>query len=100
MADPEFPRGGGANPPTGHEHTILPNFPKSCLKLKEFGPGGHEERAPLDPPMQGDLINIEIFYLSHPGVIEKFLIYTNIEISPCSSDLPTKTNNYVLSNYW
>ena len=24
----------------GRQHTILPNFPKNCMKLKEFGPGG------------------------------------------------------------
>ena len=41
VADPGFPRGGGANSPGGCQHTILPNFPKNCMKLKEFGlPGG------------------------------------------------------------
>ena len=24
----------------GRQHTILPNFAKNCMKLKEFGPGG------------------------------------------------------------
>ena len=40
VADPGFPRGGGANTPGGRQHTILPNFPKNCMKLKEFGPRG------------------------------------------------------------
>ena len=40
VADPGFPRGGGANSPGGCQHTILPNFPKNCMKLKEFGPRG------------------------------------------------------------
>ena len=40
MADPGFPRGGGANSPGGHQHTILPKFPKNCMKLKELGPPG------------------------------------------------------------
>ena len=41
VADPGFPRGGGANSPGGgRQHTILPNFPINCMKLKEFGPGG------------------------------------------------------------
>ena len=35
VADPGFPRGWGPN-----LHTILPNFPKNCMKLKAFGPGG------------------------------------------------------------
>ena len=38
VADPGFPWGGGTNPPGG-EHTILLNFPKNCMKSKEFGPG-------------------------------------------------------------
>ena len=41
VADPGFPRGGGANSPGGRQNTILPKIPKNCMKLKEFGlPGG------------------------------------------------------------
>ena len=47
VADPGFPRGGGANSPGGRQHTILPNFPKNCMKLKEFGPRGRPSRPPL-----------------------------------------------------
>ena len=52
VADPGFPRGGGANCPGGCQHTILPNFPKNCMKLKEFGPlggGTCPSHPPLDP---------------------------------------------------
>ena len=35
-ADPGFPVGGGANPLGGRQHTILPNFPKNCMKLRKF----------------------------------------------------------------
>ena len=56
VADPGFPRGGGANSPGGggRQHTILPKFPKNCMKLKEFGPpgGARPLRPPLDPPLQ------------------------------------------------
>ena len=48
--DPGFPRGGGANSEEGgRQHTILPNFPKNCMKLKEFGPpeGTRVPRGPL-----------------------------------------------------
>ena len=42
VADPGFPWGGVPTPQGGRQHTILPNFPKNCMKLKEFGPpGGH-----------------------------------------------------------
>ena len=53
VADPGFPRGGGRQLPRGGQHTILPYFPKNCMKLKEFGRGGARVlRAPLDPPLQ------------------------------------------------
>ena len=47
VTDPGFPRGGGANSPGGggRQHTILPNFPKNCMKLKEFGPRGEGGRT-------------------------------------------------------
>ena len=48
----DFPEVGA---PTfqGRPHKILPNFPKNCMKLKEFGPGGGRmSLVPrLDPPM-------------------------------------------------
>ena len=48
VADLGFPRGGGANSPGGRQHTILPKFPKNCMKLKEFGPsGGHASKILL-----------------------------------------------------
>ena len=55
VADPGFPWGGGANSPGEHQHTILPKFPKNCMKLKEFGPGGHASlMPPLDLPLYFD----------------------------------------------
>ena len=47
----DFPEVGA---PTlqGRQHTILPKFPKNCMKLKEFEPGGARPRAPLDPPLE------------------------------------------------
>ena len=50
VADPGFPRGGGANSLGGRQHTILPYFPKNCMKLKEFEPLGG--RASLAPPLR------------------------------------------------
>ena len=64
-----FPRGGGTNPPGGRQHTILPNFPKKCMKLKEFGPPGERESLtpPLDPPLQTVILTREcpVHYYSH-----------------------------------
>ena len=53
VADLGFPLGGGANSPGGgRQHTILPNFPKNCMKLKEFGPpGGRPKFYYVDPPL-------------------------------------------------
>ena len=45
----------GRNSQGGRQHTKLPNFPKNCMKSKEFGPpggGARPSRPPLDPPMQ------------------------------------------------
>ena len=36
----DFPDEGVPTPQGGHQHTILPKFPKNCMKLKEFGSGG------------------------------------------------------------
>ena len=56
VADPGFPRGGGAKSPGGRQHTILANFPKNCMKLKEFGPPGGGGARPkfyyVDPPLE------------------------------------------------
>ena len=38
VEDPGFPRGGGSQSSGGGQHTILPNFPKNCMKMKKFGP--------------------------------------------------------------
>ena len=47
VADPGFPE-EGAPTPGGRQHTILPNFLKNCMKLKEFGPlGGEHPSVPL-----------------------------------------------------
>ena len=43
MADPEFPQGRGENSSGRRQQTILSNFPKNCMKLKEFGP--REEKS-------------------------------------------------------
>ena len=54
VADPEFPRGGGANSRGGHQHTILPNFPKKLHEIKRiWAPrgGARPSRPPLDPPL-------------------------------------------------
>ena len=34
MADPGFPRGGGANPPGSRQHMILPKFPKNLHEIE------------------------------------------------------------------
>ena len=55
VADPGFPRGGGANPQGGGTNLLFGcKFPENCMKMKDFGPrgAGHASLAPpLDPPM-------------------------------------------------
>ena len=40
VADPRFLWGGEGNPRGRRQHTILPNFPKNCMKFKKFGSRG------------------------------------------------------------
>ena len=49
----DFPEVGAPTPQGRRQHTILPNFPKNCMKLKEFGPpwGVYPYCPPLDPPL-------------------------------------------------
>ena len=50
VTDPGFPQGGAWTlQGGGHEHAILPNSPKNCMKLKEFGRRGGGVR-PSRPP--------------------------------------------------
>ena len=65
----DFPEEGAPTPQGVRQHTILPNFPKNCMKLKEFGSqGGRASLAPpLDPPLQKrterfSILNKSIFY--------------------------------------
>ena len=44
----DFPEEGAPTPQVGRQHTILPYFPKNCMKLKKFGPpGGARPWRPL-----------------------------------------------------
>ena len=43
----DFPEEGAPTPRGGRQYTILPNFSKNCMKLKEFGPRGR--RVPRAP---------------------------------------------------
>ena len=56
VADPGFPRGGGANSQGGGANVLFgQKIPENCMKMKEFGPGGEDARPwrlPLDPPMR------------------------------------------------
>ena len=50
----DFPEEGVPTPGVGgggHQHTILPNFPKNCIKFKEFGIRIWNPSFPLDPPL-------------------------------------------------
>ena len=55
MADPGFPRGGGANPKGGAPTYYLANFPQKLHENEEILGGGCASLAPpLDPPLNFD----------------------------------------------
>ena len=67
-ADPGFPRGGGRQLPGGggHQHTILPIFPKNCMKIERIWvPGGARPSRPppLNPPLHLAFRGCEHFIL-------------------------------------
>ena len=52
VADPEFTRGGVANPQRGGANLLFgQKFPRNCMKMKKFGPRGGDARPwrPLPP---------------------------------------------------
>ena len=54
VADPGFPRGGGANLKGGRQPIIWPIFPENCMKMKKFWAGG--ARVPRTPPLDLPLV--------------------------------------------
>ena len=58
----------------GRQHTILPNFPKNCMKLKESGPpgGACDPRAPLDPPLVFSLLSVSYWWLVRVNLVIAF----------------------------
>ena len=52
----DSPQEGDANPPSGHPHMVLPNFPKYSMKLRKFwGLGGGGRVASLGPPLRSKI---------------------------------------------
>ena len=83
MADPGFPRGGGANPKggEGHQHTIWPFFLWKLYQNKEIlGQGGsaHVPR-PLPPPPDKTLVMV-LLWLSWFRA-RNYSHHRNIEVS-------------------
>ena len=63
MADPGFPRGGGANPKGGGRQPIIwPIFPKNCMKMKKFWARGGG--ASLAPPLRSSTANVKYFLIN------------------------------------
>ena len=73
--DPGFPRGGGANSlGGGHQHMILPKFPKNCMKSKEFGPPGGA-RVPC-APLRSATAMLHVFSIVH--VVKTHFLLENV----------------------
>ena len=54
VADPGFPRGGGATLKGGRQPIIWSIFAENCMKMKKFWArgGARPSRPPLDPPLE------------------------------------------------
>ena len=63
----DFPEEGAPTLQGGRQHTILPHFPKNCMKLKEFGPpGGRASKILLCRSATG-----LVWVASHPPTNQK-----------------------------
>ena len=58
------PGSRGANSRGGHQHTILPNFSKNCMKSKEFGPL-EGMRVPCATLRSAETCHLPIFPVYH-----------------------------------
>ena len=80
VADPGFPRGGGANSQGGGANPLFgQNFPENCMQIKEFEPrgGGRVSLAPpLDPPMIHHICNPERYSLLSLFHAQKYKIHS------------------------
>ena len=64
---------GAPAPHGGRQCTILPNFPKNFMKLKEFGPPGG---ASLGPPLDVGTLDVDT---EERGIFELFKDYDNLQ---------------------
>ena len=66
----DFPRGGGANSPSGCANLFF--LAENCMKMKEFWlPGGGASLAPpLDPPLQ--IHKVQFRYIRRFVTCERF----------------------------
>ena len=84
-------------PGGGRQHTILPNFPKNCMKLKEFGPpgGGHASLAPsTDPPL---VIDVTMATVTMTGRWPLRYLLTKLRLH---LHTPSVSSLFVLSQKW
>ena len=70
----------------GCQHTILPNFPQNCKKLKEFGPLGARPCAPLDPSLSPSVTNQH--KTKHPAYCNIYCVLFKVSIM-CSYHFST-----------
>ena len=62
----------------GRQHTILANFPKNCMKLKEFGPpgGARPKFYFVDPPLLSLLLSLALA----PGLLVAFRVGSGVGV--------------------
>ena len=80
MADPGFPRGGGANSPgAGRQHTILPNFPQKLHEIERIWTprgGARPKFYFVDPPLLSLLLSLALA----PGLLVAFRVGSGVGV--------------------
>ena len=73
MADPGFPRGGGAKPRGGAPSYYLANFPRKLHENEEIsGRGARGTRPPLDPPLTINTVQTSLFVFVRRCKVNQF----------------------------
>ena len=92
----------GRQLPGGRQYTILPNFPKNCMKLKEFGPRGRP-RAPLDPAT-GKRTLVSSYQSFHTALVQQSHVISSSILwrarSECSAMTQTCIQAFLKFIFW
>ena len=77
--------------PQGCQHTVLPDFPKTCIKLKEFGPRGvHASKILLCRSATVNNVNVIIGDYNEVVVLYENVLIKHLTLMHASKEILTE----------